>query len=150
MQNPIQHTLFAKLTRLASLGLGALSGLYGGFDFLLKTLLILMAVDYLSGLLCAAMGKSRKTPDGKLSSDQGAKGLLKKAMIMLSVLVSVVLDEALGQKNMFRNACILFYSANEMLSFIENLGLMGLPFPDVLKNAISKLGEKQDREKSNR
>lgn len=144
MQNPIQGNLLEKIFRMGSVLFGALSGLYGGFDFLLKALLILMGVDYISGMLCASMGKSPKTEDGKLSSEQGIKGLFKKAMIMLSVLVAVVLDEALGQKNVFRNACILFYCSNEMLSFVENLTHMGLPFPDVLKNAISRLGKKEE------
>lgn len=145
MQNPIFKQFIQKLFHWGSLALGALSGLYGGFDFLLRGLLLFILIDYLSGLLCAGLGKSKKSPDGGLSSAVGWKGLFKKVMIMLAVLVSVLLDEALGQKNTFRNACILFYCSNELLSFLENLGLMGLPFPESLKKAISVLGKGEEK-----
>lgn len=127
------------------MGLGAISSCFGEFDGLLKALIIFMATDYITGSLCAAMGKSKKSSDGKLSSNIGAKGLIKKAMIMLCVLIAVVLDSALGQQNMFRNAAIMFYIANEGLSFVENLGLMGVPFPKSIKDAISALSNEQDK-----
>lgn len=145
MLHPIKQELFQKLYQWGSLALGALSGLYGGFDFLLRGLLLCMLIDYVSGLLCAGLGKSKKSPDGKLSSAVGWKGIFKKVMVLLAVLVGVLLDDVLGQKNVFRNACILFYTSNELLSFLENLGLIGLPFPEGLKKAISVLGKGEEK-----
>lgn len=136
-----------KIYSYFAMALGAISSYFGEFDGLLKALLIFMVIDYITGWTCAVMGKSPKATDGKLNSNIGAKGLIKKAMIMLCVLISVVLDEALGQKNMFRNATIMFYIANEGLSFVENLGIMGVPFPKSVKDAISALSHDGDNNK---
>lgn len=129
--------------KLSASALGAVSACFGQFDGLLQALLIFIIIDYITGVICAAMGKSSKSKDGKLNSNVGAKGIVKKAMIMLCVLVAVVLDNALAQHNVFRNATIMFYIANEGLSFIENLGVMGVPFPKSIKNAISALSKEE-------
>ena len=121
---------------------GAISGLFGGFDALLNVLLGCIVIDYISGVLVALYGKSNKTGDGKLSSIAGAKGLAKKAMIMLSVILAYMLDTAIGASTAFRNATILFYIANEALSFLENLNAMGIPFPQKIKSILSEMNNK--------
>ncbi len=139
--NNIQ-SIYTKCFKAGTALLGALSGLFGGFDALLKALMLCMLVDYVSGVLCAIAGKSRKSADGKLSSAQGAKGIYKKILIMLSVLIAATLDQSLGQNNVFRNAACVFYISNELISFIENLNTMGVPFPERVKKAIGQLQEK--------
>ncbi|NMD37638.1 MAG: phage holin family protein [Christensenellaceae bacterium] len=121
---------------------GAISGLFGGCDALLNVLLGCIVIDYISGMLVALYGKSNKTDDGKLSSIAGAKGLAKKAMIMLSVILAYMLDTAIGANTAFRNATILFYVANEALSFLENLNAMGIPFPQKIKSILSEMNTK--------
>ncbi len=122
--------------------MGAISGLFGGFDALLNVLLAAIVIDYISGILLALYGKSTKTPDGKLSSAVGAKGIAKKGMIMLTIILAHMLDTAMGANTTFRNATILFYIANESLSFLENLNTMGIPFPQKIKSLLSEMHSK--------
>lgn len=123
---------------LAAVG-GAIAGAFGGFDVLLFVLLGFMAVDYVSGLIVAAMGRSQKTEYGGLSSNVGFSGLAKKGLMMLVVLVAALLDRAIGaQTAVFRDAACWFYIANEGLSLLENLSLAGVPFPEKLRE---KLGQ---------
>lgn len=118
---------------------GAIGGMLGGWDPLLSVLIGMMAADYISGVIVAAMGKSQKTEYGGLSSKVGWIGLAKKGMMMLVVLIGTLLDGALGMDAMCRDAVCWFYVANEGLSLIENLNLMGVPFPEKIKEI---LGEK--------
>ena len=118
---------------LAALG-GAVAGALGGWDALLRVLVWMMAADYLSGVIVALMGRSRKTEYGGLSSKVGAAGILRKGLMLLVVLAGALLDSAMGDANaMCRDAACWFYIANEGLSLLENLGLMGVPFPEKLK-----------------
>ena len=118
---------------LAALG-GAVAGALGGWDALLRVLVWMMAADYLSGVIVALMGRSRKTEYGGLSSKVGAAGILRKGLMLLVVLAGALLDSAMGDSNaMCRDAACWFYIANEGLSLLENLGLMGVPFPQKLK-----------------
>ena len=113
---------------------GAAAGALGGWDALLRVLVWMMAADYLSGVIVALMGRSRKTEYGGLSSKVGAAGILRKGMMLLVVLVSALLDSAMGgASDVCRDAACWFYIANEGLSLLENLGLMGVPFPEKLK-----------------
>lgn len=128
-----------KILAYASAISGAMLGLLGGFDSLLYALIIFMIVDYISGVISAMFGKSTKTQDGKLSSKAGAIGIFKKILIMLCVLIANSLDKAVGQQNVFRNACIMFYICNEGLSFVENLNNMGIAFPKKIQNMLSKM-----------
>ena len=103
---------------------GAIAGAFGGWDKLLIVLAAMMAVDYLSGLAVAWMGKSQKTDYGGLSSKVGAAGLAKKGLMMLVVLVAALLDQAMGAESaVCRDAVCWFYIANEGLSLLENLNL---------------------------
>ena len=121
--------------------LGAVAGLLGGWDPLLRVLVVLMAVDYLTGLLVALMGRSRKTAYGGLSSKVGASGLARKGLMLCVVLVAAMVDSAIGNGSaMCRDAACWFYIANEGISILENTGLAGVPYPEKLKEL---LGQKQ-------
>ena len=122
-----------------------IAGLFGGFDASMVTLLAFMGVDYVTGLIVAAAGKSRKSENGGLSSKIGLKGLAKKCVVLLLVLVSARLDITLGT-SYIRDAVCIGFIVNELLSIIENAGLLGVPLPKALKNAIEILQVKNNKE----
>ncbi len=118
-----------------------ISNALGGWDSAMVLLCALMAADYGSGVLLAAVWqRSTKSESGALSSVAGFKGLIKKGMALLVVWVAVLLDKALGM-DFIRTMVILFFSGNEGLSLLENLGLMGVPFPAFLKRMLEDLRE---------
>lgn len=118
--------------------------LFGGWNSAMLTLCIFMAVDYLSGLVVAGVfRRSRKSDGGALDSKAGFKGLFKKAFILLVILLAYRLDLLIGSQYIKDMACIA-YIVNETLSIIENLGLMGVPVPNVIKKAIDLLNKKAD------
>lgn len=120
--------------------------LLGGFDSGLKALLICMAADYITGLLVAGVfKKSGKTKSGALSSQAGWKGLAKKGVTLLIVAVSCQLDNMTGH-DFIRNAAIIGFMANEVISITENAGLMGVPIPSVITKAIEILKSKGEKE----
>ena len=119
-----------------------IAGLFGGFDASMITLLAFMGVDYITGLIVAAASKSPKSRNGGLSSAIGMKGLAKKCVILMLVLVSVRLDLTLGT-SYIRDAVCIGFILNELLSIIENAGLLGVPFPPAFKNAIEILKGKE-------
>ena len=135
----------AILTGLGAVG-AFLSSLFGGWDSALTTLVIFMAIDYVTGLLVAGVfKKSSKTESGALESRAGWKGLCRKGMTLLIVLIAARLDLAMGS-NFIKDAVIIGYIANETLSIIENAGLMGLPIPTVITKAIDALQNDKERE----
>jgi toxin secretion/phage lysis holin len=112
----------------------------GGWDTALQTLVIFMAIDYISGLLIAGIWqKSSKSQTGALESKAGFKGLIKKGLILLVVLIGVQLDLLIGLEAFCRTAIILFFCGNEGLSIVENLGIMGVPLPDFIKTRFEQL-----------
>lgn len=122
----------------------ALSALFGGWDASLATLVLFMAVDYVSGLIVAGVfHKSKKTDTGTLQSRAGWKGLCKKGMTLLFVLVAHRLDLAVGTVYI-REGVIIGFMVNELISLVENAGLMGLPLPQIVTKAIDMLTEKSD------
>lgn len=126
---------------LAACG-GAIAGMLGGWDPLLRVLVTLMAADYITGLLVAVMGKSAKTEYGGLSSKVGAMGLARKGLMLMVVLVAALMDSVMGTGSaMCRDAACWFYIANEGISILENVGLVGAPYPAKLKQL---LGQKQE------
>lgn len=130
---------------LAACG-GAIAGAMGGWDATLKVLVVMMAADYISGMVVAIMGKSEKTDFGGLSSKVGFIGLLKKCLMLLAVLVATMLDTAMGMA-ICRDAACWFYIANEGLSLLENMNLAGVPFPEKIKELLGhKLEESNDPE----
>lgn len=121
-----------------------ISKLFGGWDAALTTLVIFMAIDWITGLIVAGVfKKSKKSASGALESKAGLKGLCKKGMILLVVLVSVRLD-LLSGTSFLKDAVIIAFVANETLSIAENAGLMGVPWPAFISNAIDVLKKKGD------
>jgi toxin secretion/phage lysis holin len=112
---------------------GALASyLFGGWSALLGILLAFVIFDYITGVIAAAI-------EGKLSSNVGLKGIAKKVAIFVIVAVANLVDRALGNAHIFRDATIFFYLANELLSIIENVGRSGVPIPEVIKKAVAVL-----------
>ena len=115
-----------------------------GWNPHLQTLIIFMAIDYVTGLLVAAVfQKSNKTKDGALDSRAGFRGLIRKGMILIIVLVAYHLDAVIGS-NIIMNCCIFAFIANETISIIENAGLMGIPIPSIITKAIEILKERSE------
>lgn len=122
----------------------AATALFGGWDASLATLILFMAVDYLSGLIVAGVfHKSKKTDTGTLQSRAGWMGLCRKGMTLLFVLIGYRLDLAVGT-HYIREGVIIGFMANELISIVENAGLMGLPMPSVITKAIDVLTQKSE------
>lgn len=142
----LTETKVAIMTGAGVIG-GMISQAFGGWDAALITLLLFMAVDYLSGLIVAGVFQaSDKSASGSLSSVACWQGLLKKGMTLVIVLVAARLDIVLGTA-FVRDAVVIAYIVNETISIIENAGLMGLPVPDVIMSAIEQLQGKRNGEK---
>ena len=123
-----------------------IASFFGGFDAALITLLIFMGVDYATGLIVAGVfHKSEKTENGALESRAGWKGLCRKGVSLLVVLVACRLDMIMGS-NFIRDATVIAFIANETISIIENAGLMGVPIPSVITKAIEVWKKKSERE----
>lgn len=117
----------------------AIASAFGGWTTGLTTLVIFMAIDYITGLIVAGVfHKSTKTETGTLESRAGFKGLCRKGAMLLIVLVACRLDLTLST-TYIKDAVIIAFIANETISIIENAGLMGVPMNDTLKNAIDIL-----------
>lgn len=135
----MKHGICAALGMLGSL----IAGAFGGWDGAFITLLIFMAVDYISGLAVALVfRKSPKTKSGGGSSSVGWKGLCRKGMTLLIVLVAYRLDLILGV-SYIRDTVMIGFIANETISITENAGLMGVPLPRVIQRAIDILNDKE-------
>lgn len=125
-----------------------IASLFGGWTASLTTLLIFMGIDYLSGMILAGVfHQSPKTATGTLESRTGFKGLIRKGMILLFVWIGYRLDLTVGTTYIKDAVCIAFI-ANELLSIVENAGLMGIPIPAVITNAIDILKKKESVEKT--
>lgn len=123
---------------------GFVTQLFGGWDMALQTLIIFMAMDYITGLALAAIfQKSPKTNTGALESRAGFKGLCQKGLVLLIVLIAVRLD-LLFDSDFLRNTVIIAFICNEAISILENAGLMGIPIPSKLLEAIELLKKKED------
>ena len=107
-----------------------------------------MGVDFATGFVTAAMGKSKHSETGKLSSTAGWVGLAKKFCILLMVVVAVRIDIMLGT-TYIRDAVCIGFCVNELLSIMENTSLAGIPYPDVLKKALDVLQKKAGRTDEN-
>ena len=128
---------------------GAIASFLGGFDILLQTLLIFMTIDYITGLLVAGVfKKSKKTVMGALESYWVLKGVIKKFMQLLMVVVAHQLDDIIGV-DFIRHAVTIAFISSELLSIIENMGLMGIPIPQALRNAIEILNKNEEKHDSN-
>ena len=132
---------------------GAIASLLGGWDAALQTLIIFMAIDYITGLMCAVADRklssavgfkgSPKTKTGTLESRAGWKGLCRKGVSLLVVLVACRLDAVIGS-NFIRDTVVIAFVCNETISIVENAGLMGVPIPAALTRAVDVLKQRAE------
>lgn len=120
-------------------GIGGWLGYFlGGCDGLFYALLAFVAVDYITGVMCAIADKN-------LSSEVGFKGICRKVLIFILVGVANILDvQVIGTGSVLRTAIIFFYISNEGVSLLENAGHLGLPIPEKLKVALEQLHDRAD------
>lgn len=132
------------LTASGTVGSFIIHTLLGGWTEDLKTLLIMMGIDFVMGLLIAAVWKkSGKSETGTLNSVSAWKGLCRKGCSLFIVMVGHRLDMTMGTEYI-KTAVIIAFIANEALSIMENYGIMGGPMPTVLKKAIEVLQSKSE------
>ena len=122
---------------------GVIAYLLGGFDAALIALVAAMGVDYISGLIAGVFKKSPKTQTGALESRVGLKGLFRKGGVLAIVIVANILDQLTGS-SFIRDAIIIAYITNEIISVTENVGLMGVPIHPQIKKAIDILKSKSE------
>ncbi len=127
------------ITKTAMAISGLVAGCIGGWVPITNALAVIMAMDYVSGFVVGLAGKSKKTANGKLSSQVGFIGLMKKGMMLAVVALAHQIDAGVGMgTNIFRDLACGWYIGNEGLSFYENMKLLGVPFPAPLKKALDK------------
>ncbi len=126
---------------------GIVINLLGGWDNALAALFICIILDYLTGLAVAGVfKKSPKTKNGALESRAGLKGLIRKIVMIVLVGIAHTLDILIGT-TYIRYTVIIGFICNEVISLIENAGLMGVPVPDVIKNTVDVLkGEEEKKD----
>lgn len=125
-------------TAIGMIGAG-ISWIFGGFDAALTALVICMVIDYISGCIVALVFQnSPKTASGAYDSRLCFKGLCKKVLMLLTVILAVQLDRLLGT-DYVRDAVCIGLAANEVLSIVENLGRAGIPMPQAVIKALEQL-----------
>ena len=130
-----------------SAGGPSIASLYGGWDAALQTLILFMAVDYVTGLIVAGVfHASPKSRTGALESRAGWKGLIRKGETLLIVLVACRLDAVMAT-SFVRDAVVIGFICNETISIVENAGLMGLPIPAALTKAVDILKQRSEEQK---
>lgn len=123
-----------------------MASLFGGWDAAIMTLLIFMGIDYVTGLMVAGIfHRSAKSETGALESRAGWKGLCRKGMTLLIVIIAQRLDLMLGT-TVIRDAVVIAFVANETISIVENAGLMGVPIPAAITKAIDVLNAKSNQD----
>ena len=121
---------------------GIVAALWGGWTEGLLVLVIMMAIDYVSGLVVAGVfHNSPKSPGGGLESRAGIKGLVRKIFILALVAMAHLIDRLIGT-NYIRDVVCIAFILNEVISIVENAGLMGIPIPQRLRQAIDMLRQK--------
>lgn len=133
---------------LSAIG-GAIASFFTTMPPLVYILIGVMSIDYVTGLICGAMGKSKKTETGYLASHEAWKGLLKKGVILLVVLLANLLDIAVSKGagitvEAVMGATCLWFIASEGLSILENVSSMGVPVPKILIRMLEIMREKGD------
>ena len=122
---------------------------FGGWSDALITLIVFMALDYVTGLIVAGIfKKSKKSENGALESRAGFKGLCRKGVALMIVLVAVRLD-IIMHTTYIKDAVIIAFVVNESISIIENAGLMGIPIPSVIAKAIDVLKNESEKASTN-
>ena len=132
---------FWSMVQLVFMGIGGWLGYFlGGCDGLILALLLFVAADYITGVMCAIA-------DRKLSSEVGFKGICRKVLIFLLVGIANILDvNVIGTGSVLRTAVIFFYISNEGVSLLENAAHLGLPVPDKMKAVLEQLHNKGEDE----
>ena len=140
MRNFSIDLIWAKI-QIAITAIGGWLGYFlGGIDGMLIALLVLMTLDYITGVMCAIVDK-------KLSSAVGFKGICKKCLILMLVGVANIIDlHVVGTGSALRGAVICFYMSNEGLSLLENAAYIGLPIPDKLREILEQLHDRDKKE----
>lgn len=140
MDNFSVNLIWTKI-QLAVAAVGGWLGYFlGGVDGLMIALIVFVALDYLTGVMCAIADK-------KLSSEVGFKGIFKKVLIFMLVGVANIVDvHVVGAGSALRSAVICFYLSNEGVSMLENAAHLGLPVPDKLKGILSQLHNRSDKD----
>lgn len=136
-----------KITELLAAAGGAIVSFFVNMPPLVYILIAVMTIDFVTGLICGAMGKSDKTENGYISSSTAFVGLLKKALILLVVLLAALLDRAVstGAGITFEavmGATCLWFIASEGFSILENVAMMGIPVPKILLRLLEIMREK--------
>ena len=139
MRNFSIDIVWAKI-QMAVAAIGGWLGYFlGGMDGLMIALIVFMALDYITGLMCAMIDK-------KLSSAVGFKGICKKVLILLLVGVANIVDvHVVGTGSALRGAVVCFYLSNEGLSLLENAAYIGLPVPEKLRTVLAQLHNRDDK-----
>lgn len=133
---------------LAAIG-GAIASFFTNMPPLVWVLIGVMSLDFVTGLICAIMGKSKKTENGYLASHEAFKGLMKKMLIIFVVVLAACLDYAVSvgaglQFEAVMGATCLWFIASEGLSILENVASMGVPVPKILLNLLEIMRQKGD------
>ena len=140
MRNFSIDLVWAKI-QIAVAAIGGWLGYFlGGVDGMMIALIVLMTLDYVTGVMCAIVDK-------KLSSAVGFKGICKKVLVLMLVGVANIVDvHVVGAGSALRSAVICFYLSNEGVSMLENAAHLGLPVPDKLKRILSQLHNRSDKD----
>ena len=119
---------------------GATSYFVGGFDMLLSVFMTILIIDTLTGVL-----KAKNT--GQYESSRFRKGFFRKTAYLLAVVLTVQIDLLSGSNGVWRDIILTFFTVNESISIIENLGELGVEFPAGFQNAIKSLSNKNTDDK---
>jgi toxin secretion/phage lysis holin len=138
----IMSIKYALTSILGVLG-GFIASVYGGWSAGLTTLFYFIAIDFVMGILTGLLNKSSKTATGGLNSNECFRGILKKFTILILVFVAYRLDVML-QTTIIKDGTIIAFCVNELMSILENAGLIGLPIPKILYKAMDILNTKVD------
>lgn len=141
--------MWKKITEILAAVAGAIASFFTTMPPLVYVLIGVMSIDFLTGLMCGALGKSKKTENGYLASHEAFRGLMKKMLIILVVVLAACLDYAvsLGAGITFEavmGATCLWFIASEGLSILENVASMGVPVPAILLNLLEIMRKKGD------
>ena len=132
-----------KVFSIICAGCGTLfTWLFGEWDMMFKILASFMVLDYITGVIVAYINKD-------VDSKIGFRGILKKSLILILLIVGVMLDRLIGSEWTFRTAVCYFFIGNEGWSIIENIGKTGMNIPNKLKNALSQLKNEEKIDKEN-
>lgn len=132
---------FWNTIQLVFTGIGGWLGYFlGGWDGLLYALIAFVAIDYVTGVMCAISNHT-------LSSEVGFKGICRKVLIFLLVGIGSILDaRVIGSGSVLRTAVIFFYISNEGVSILENAARLGLPVPEKIKVVLEQLHDRSAKE----